>query len=122
MIIGIGTDIEELSRIRRSCQNPRFLREYFGEKERELLMERGLTVESIAGNFCAKEAFSKALGTGVRAFRLSEIQVLRHGNGAPYFHLEGGAKRAAEKKEVVRAHVSISHSRSDAVAYVILEG
>ena len=63
MIIGIGTDIIEIDRIKAAIERtPSFLNKAFTEKEIELFKAKGMSVETIAGNFAAKEALSKALG------------------------------------------------------------
>ena len=77
VIVGIGTDIVKIDRISKACENPRFLEEYFSQRERDFLCAKKNMVSSVANNFAAKEAFSKALGTGVRNFSIYEVEVLR---------------------------------------------
>ena len=122
VIIGIGTDIVKIERIENACQNPRFLDEYFGTNEREFLKKKANMVSSVANNFAAKEAFSKALGTGVRGFSLCEVEVLRDELGKPYVSLCGKAKKLLEERGVSNIHLTLSNTDSDAVAFVILEG
>lgn len=117
-MIRVGTDIEEIGRIRRSMQNPRFLTRVFSAKERELFDNCGLSAATVAGNFCAKEAFSKALGTGIRGFALSDISVLRDSLGAPVLELSGRAL-AISKQLGLCFSVSISHCPLYATAVVI---
>ena len=84
MILGIGTDIIEIDRISRAIDNtPMFLEKIFTKREIEQLTRSKLRVESVAGNFAAKEAVSKALGTGVRGFNFKDIEVLRDELGKP---------------------------------------
>ncbi len=111
MICGIGTDLIEIERIARLLQNPRFLeRVYTKEEQRQLR-----SAESYAANFAAKEAYSKALGTGVSGFSLTDIEILRDERGKPYLLAYRGAACAG------RVHVSLSHSREYAQAFVVVE-
>lgn len=73
---------------------------------------------TIAASFAAKEAFSKALGTGIRGFALAEVSVLRDSLGAPYFALSGRAARLAEERGL-RFSVSLSHTEDLAAAFVV---
>ena len=113
-----GIDILEISRIEKSLSNPRFLTRLFGISEQRQFLENGAKSSFLAGNFCAKEAFSKALGTGIRGFALSEVEVLRDGLGKPYFVFSGNAKQIVEEQGL-NFDVSISHSDINAVASVI---
>ena len=122
MIVGIGTDIAEVGRIRRALENGRFLEKCFSTKERELLDAKKDAAPSAANNFAAKEAFSKALGTGVRGFALHEVAVLRDALGKPYIHLSGKAEAAAQAHGVERIHVSLTNTEAYASAFVVLEG
>ena len=115
--MNIGIDIIEISRIARSITRPRFLEKVFSERERELFERTGNKPETIAGRFCVKEAFAKALGTGVRGFELYEISTLNDELGAPYIVATG---RAAELLGNRKVSVSISHSRDYATAVVLL--
>ena len=82
-------------------------------------------VESIAyaGRFAAKEAFSKALGTGISGFNLRDVYVCPDDRGRPVFVTEGSAKTLAEKLcgNGFRVHISISHEKEYAVAYAVIE-
>jgi len=122
VIIGIGTDIAEIKRIRKAAENPRFLQEYFSEAERVFLAGKRDAAPSVANNFAAKEAFSKALGTGVRGFALSEVTILRDTLGAPVLTLSGRAAEIAAQRGVTAMHVSLSNTDEYAVAFVVLEG
>ena len=83
-ILGIGIDIIEIDRIEKVLKRtPRFLERNFTEKEIEYFKENNFRSESIAGNFAAKEAISKAIGTGIRGFNLKDIEVLRDHLGKP---------------------------------------
>lgn len=121
MIIGIGTDIIEIDRIGKAIINKGFLHKNFTEKEVEYFLERKNMAEVVAGNFAAKEAVSKALGTGFRGFGLIDIEVLRDVLGKPQVNLYGQAKNMAEKGGAGRIHISISHNKTQAIAYCIIE-
>lgn len=110
-----------VARIAKSIARPRFIERVFGEAERAMLAQRGWRAESAAANFAAKEAFGKALGSGLwQDFSPEEAQVLRDGQGAPYFLFTG---RAAElmRTRGLTAHVSLTHEGEYASAFVILE-
>ena len=121
MVIGIGTDIIEIDRIAELVDKENFCRKYFSDRENEYFESKKNKYEKIAGNYAAKEAFSKALGTGIRNFALREVEILRDELGKPYIELSGDAQKAAQKKWIKRFHVSISHCIDYATAYVIAE-
>lgn len=112
----VGIDTVELVRIEKSLEINGFIEKVYSLKERVLLAGKKNMVPSAAANFAAKEAFSKALGTGVRGFALNEISVLRDSLGAPYIELSGRAKEVAKGLEF---SVSITHTDSVATAIVI---
>ena len=117
----IGTDITTISRIAKSCEKESFRNYVFTEKELELFYNREKPkFSSLAANFAAKEAFSKALGTGVRGFSLNEVEILRDGLGAPYFNFYGKAADTVLKNGY-EAKVSLSHEGDSAIAFVLLE-
>jgi holo-[acyl-carrier protein] synthase len=113
---GIGIDMLEINRIRKSAINPRFLSRVFGERELAIYKERGSPASFLAANFCAKEAFSKAVGTGIRGFELKDVQLLRDNLGKPYLSLSGKAKILAGNMDF---DVSVSHTKEHAIAVVI---
>lgn len=122
MIAGIGTDIIEIERINKALLNtPQFMEKSFTIKEREYFKLRKDAVESIAGNFAAKEAVSKALGTGFRGFGLMDIEILRDDLGRPVAFLHGKAQHIGKEKDIVNIWVSISHCKVYATAYAIAE-
>ena len=127
MIIGIGVDIIEIERVRQAIQNNKnFLSKLFTEKEIDYFISRKMNSEVIAGNFAAKEAVSKALGTGIRGFSFKDIEILRNELGKPEVILHSGAKSIGNKlignNNSLRIHLSISHNNSSAIAYSVLEG
>lgn len=123
MIIGTGVDIIEIDRVKRAVERTKsFMNKAFSEREISLFVQRNMRMESIAGNFAAKEAISKALGTGIRGFQLKDIEILRNEIGKPEVNLYGRARIIADLKNVKLVHVSISHNKTDAIAFAILEG
>ena len=88
MIIGIGTDIIEIERIEIAVKRTKgFINKLFTENEINIFESRGFKSEVIAGNFAAKEAVSKALGTGFRGFGVKDIEILRDELGKPVVNL-----------------------------------
>ena len=81
--------------------------------------------EVIAGNFAAKEAISKTLGTGIRKISFYDIEILRDKLGKPVVTMDGKIKNNIELMfgcgQVYKIHVTISHSKNNAIAYAILE-
>jgi len=121
LITGIGIDIIETDRIRQVCRKPQFLRKVFTDAERELFLKSADPVQMIAGNFAAKEAVSKAIGTGIGKIGWREIEILRDSNGRPYAQLCGKAKKYLESMPANKVWVSITHLRSLAAAQAIIE-
>lgn len=119
-IYGIGTDIIEIERIKKAVEKSmKFVEKFYSDKEIELFKSRNFRMSSIAGNFAAKEAVSKALGTGVRDFSLRDIEILRDDYNKPYVNLYGNAKQLAETLDIAEILVSISHSKEYACANTI---
>lgn len=119
MIYGVGCDLCEISRIENTKEG--FTSRFFTEKEQELFRIKRNSPQTIAANFAAKEAFSKALGTGVSGFGLRDVEVLRDDKGKPYINLYGGAEEILRKENIKGIHISISHTDELAMAYVVLE-
>lgn len=122
MIIGIGTDIIEIDRIDKAIKsNKHFLDKLFTEAEIILFESKAMRSEVIAGNFAAKEAISKALGTGVRGFSFKDIEVLRDELGKPVAMLNKESEKVIGNI-AYDLNISISHNNSCAVAFAIIEG
>ena len=117
----VGTDILKIDRIKKHISNggaaDRFFERFYGEDERAELEKRHYAPQSAAAMFCAKEAFSKAIGTGVVGFSLNEVQLLHNEKGAPYLALSGRAADIARKLNM-QFCVSISHTDELAIATV----
>ena len=119
MIKGIGTDITEIDRIIRAAEKQSFLDRIYTKKEQGLF--HGNNYQTLAGNFAAKEAVAKALGTGFKGCAPVEIEILRNENGKPYAVLHGNAKEIYESMGCRSISVSISHSNENAVAFAVIE-
>lgn len=113
----LGIDITEIGRIEKSLQIPGFLDRVYSAEEKEELRRRNFPVQSVASAFAAKEAFSKAIGTGIRGFSLNEISLLHNELGAPYLKFSGRAVEIASKTGCDFT-VSITHTDDYAVAVV----
>ncbi len=125
MIYGVGTDIVEIARIEKACEeNDRFLKRYYTEQEQEMIRQRKQRGTACAAvNFAAKEAVAKALKTGICAsVGLEEIEILRGEAGEPYVTLYGKTKAYAGECGVEKIHVSLSDTSSTAIAYAVAEG
>ncbi|MCC7021685.1 MAG: holo-ACP synthase [Thermomicrobiales bacterium] len=113
-----GVDIIEIARIERALADfgDRFLRRVYTERERERYATR---VAELAARFAAKEATSKALGTGIRGMHWREMEILSNRRGKPILVLHGGAAERAALLGLVAFDVSLTHSRTDAMAFVV---
>lgn len=117
----IGIDMTTVSRMEKSLESESFRARVFTPGELERFYDGGKPkTASLAANFAAKEAFSKALGTGVRGFSLSEIEVLRDDMGAPFMKFYGAAADIVLKNGYT-PRVSLSHERDTAIAVVLLQ-
>ena len=117
-IYGIGTDIIEISRIRDAInRTSSFKRKVYTEKEIEYIEKKKEPYPSYAGRFAAKEAVSKALGTGVRGFSLNDVEILNDELGKPTVTLYNNLLNHVEDLKI---QISISHSKEYAVSTVII--
>lgn len=121
-IIGIGTDILEVKRIADILsKGDGFLKRVFTENECAYLKTRGMKPESVAAFWCAKEAVSKALGTGIRGFQLKDIEISHSELGKPLVILHGPARLIANNLGIGNIQLSLSHSDLYAVAFCTAE-
>lgn len=126
-IIGIGTDVVQIKRLAlvRKRYGQKFIRRIFtaGEQQAAALLTEAQRDSFYAKRFAAKEAFSKALGTGIGAKAgWLDIEVIRNEAGAPSFNLTGQAKKTLEQKcSSSRVFLSLSDDLV-ATAFVIIEG
>ncbi|MDY0076902.1 MAG: holo-ACP synthase [Bacteroidales bacterium] len=123
MIFGIGTDIIEVGRMERHLNNSEALRDkLFTEREQAYANNKASMYQHYAARFAAKEAFFKALGTGYRfGMAFCEIEVINDDLGKPVIHVYGKVKEFIEKQGIKNIHLSISHVKEMANAFVVLE-
>lgn len=119
--LAVGTDIIEIARIKRSLNDfgERFLKRVYTERERNWYGDRP---DELAARFAAKEATSKALGTGIVGIRWQEMEVLPNRRGKPVLILHGRAAERARTLGLTDFSVSLTHSRTDAMAFVVASG
>ena len=121
MIAGVGVDLCGIARMEKHAADERFLRRFLSEEERAYIAGKGASAaQSLAGIFAAKEALTKALGTGIVG-SLADICVLHDDHGAPYYELRGDYLRLAGERGIVRVHLSISHDGGIAAAFAVAE-
>ena len=122
MITGIGVDIVNVPRMKRWRQIPGLLERYFHPHELSAALSRAAAADlSLAARFAAKEAFGKALGTGLEGIVIKDIMVANRHNGRPEIEVFGTARRALEKSGAKRMHLSLTHDRDNAVAMIVME-
>lgn len=119
-----GIDIVQISRIEdMACRHERSLRKFFTEAELAYCRRRQQQqYASLAGIFAAKEALFKALGTGFRQGKWTDVEVSHTELGAPVFVLHGWYKEAAAAISRELPALSISHDGAYAIAQVVMEG
>ena len=121
MIVGIGNDIIEIERIEKAISKEGFKNKIYTQRELKNIEKRGNRTETYAGIFSAKEAISKAIGTGVREFSLTDLEILNDDLGKPYVIVsEKLDKIIKNKKEDYQIEISISHSKKYAIAMAII--
>ena len=123
-IYGVGTDIVSISRIKHSLKKRYFISRVFNEKEISKCQKIKNKFNCFAKRFAAKEAFSKALGTGISSgIKLNEIVVLNEKNGKPLIRLIKNTKKIVEKKikkKKYKISLSLTDEKSFAVAFVTI--
>ena len=125
MIVGSGVDLAEVARIGAAVERfgERFLRRVFTPAEIAYVERKANRLERYAARFAAKEAGMKALGTGWRrGVRWRDFEVLNLPSGRPTLRLHGKAREYAERMGVKHITVSLTHTREQALANVLLEG
>jgi holo-[acyl-carrier protein] synthase len=119
-VVGIGVDAVDIERFRRSLERtPSMRHRLFTLQEIADLDGRSDPVPGLAARFAAREATMKALGVGLGAFGFHEVWVERRASGAPLLMVSGAAHRLAQVAGVDRWHLSITHTDTVAIAYVV---
>ena len=124
MIFGIGTDIVEVERIRKLDSLEKFADKILSLNELEVFKSQidKKQVTFLAKQFAAKEAVSKALGTGIgKDIRFNQIEILRNSDGKPYLNHDGMITTIFNDLGITKTHVSLSDEKKYALAFVILE-
>ncbi len=124
MIYGIGADIVRISRIKRAIERwgDRFLNKVFTEQEIRFCNSRPRPVNAFALRFAAKEAFSKAIGLGMkRGIRWKDIEVFHYPSGKPAIRLYGRSLEICEKEQIKGIHITLSDEGDYGIAFVLLE-
>ena len=123
-IFGIGTDIVEISRVKKSLKKKGLLQRLFNQKEINNCQKKINKFNCFAKRFAAKEAFSKALGTGIaKGINFNEIIILNEKNGKPFIKLLDKTKKIVEKKisnKKYKISLSLSDENNYAVAFVTI--
>lgn len=122
MIFGIGTDIVKISRLNSWIENQNLINRFFNEKEIVIEKSKQYLLEHYASRFAAKEAFVKAMGTGFLNFEMKDIFVTNNDLGKPILNVEKSALEFLKKRcENFNIHLSLSHEKEYAIAFVIIE-
>ena len=124
MIYGVGTDIVNIERIQKVILKNRegFIKRVLTEHEQALFSNKADSAAFCAKRFAAKEAFSKALGTGIgRVVSFQDLTIRNNDNGKPHFIPSEKLRLYLLEKGVKQAHLSISDESQYAVAFVVLE-
>ncbi len=121
MIIGIGADMVEVDRIKNAIEKygSRFLDRVFTATEQSYCESfNSAKYQHYAARFAAKEAFSKAIGTGItQGFKFKEVGVKNENSGRPLIELNGELKARWGKYQI---NLSLSHTSANALAYVVI--
>jgi len=123
-VLGIGVDLVECARIQRAIDRfgDRFLHRVFTEGEIEYSMSMKFPARHLAARFAAKEAVSKAFGTGIgKEMGWRDIDIRKKPSGEPFLVFSGPAKQLAERCEVSVALITLSHTEHHAMATIVLE-
>lgn len=125
-IVGVGVDEVDVDRFARSlARTPTLAGRLFTDGERAdaaASRGRGVAAQRLAARFAAKEAVLKALGVGLGACRLRDVEVVRDpASGRPSLALHGAAAALAAERGVGAWHLSLTHTASRAVAFVVAE-
>lgn len=120
-VVGIGTDIVSVARIARLLERqPAFAERVLTPDELARMHSHSQPSAFLAKRWAAKEALSKALGTGIGEVSFQHIQVDRLASGQPVLKLSGAAEEVAQQMGVKKIHLSLSDEKEFAIAYVVL--
>lgn len=116
-----GVDIVNVNRIKKILLKKRdaFYNKIFTEKEIDYIEKKGHKATTISGLFAAKEAVSKAIGTGIGDLAWKDIETLHEESGKPYINFSEKGKKIIETLNIIEMDLSISHERDYAIAFVV---
>lgn len=121
MIIGVGVDIVQVDRIQKNIEKQKFIDKVYTDKEKEYLTKRKFNHQTAAGLFAAKEAVSKALGTGISGFSITDIEIVKDEFDKPEILLYNNALKISKDKGIDKINISISHEKDYAIAFAVAE-
>jgi holo-[acyl-carrier protein] synthase len=124
-VLGIGVDLVECARIERSLERfgEKFLHRVFTDGEVAYSMSMKFPARHLAARFAAKEAVSKAFGTGIgKAMGWRNIDIQKKPSGEPFLVFSGPAQKLATERGVTVAFVTLSHTEHHAIACIVLDG
>ena len=124
MIYGIGTDIVNISRIKKMKSLKSFSEKILSVNELKISpsYDANKFIAYLAKQFACKEALSKAFGTGIRkSISFKELEILRDEKGKPYFNPLGDVKKTIINLGITKTHVSLADESEHAIAFAILE-
>ena len=122
MICGMGVDLTTVERFAKWIEDPKLIDRFFNEQEKCSNKSITFQKEHYAARFAAKEAFGKALGTGISGFSLDDVYIKNEPNGKPVLMVQGSAQQKLQQiyGDCI-LHVSLSHEKNNAIAVVIIE-
>ena len=123
-VLGIGVDLVECARIQRSIDRfgDKFLHRVFTDGEIAYSKSMKFPARHLAARFAAKEALSKAFGTGIgKAMGWRDIDIQKKPSGEPFVVLTGHAKELAERRAVRAVWITLSHTEDHAMAQIVIE-
>lgn len=119
-VVGVGVDVVEIERFRRSLDRTPSMRErIFVDGELDYVARKVDPVPSLAARFAAREAVMKVMGLGLGAFGFHEVWVTVAPSGAPYLEFAGRARELAAERSITAWHLSLSHDGPVAVATAV---
>jgi holo-[acyl-carrier protein] synthase len=123
MVIGVGVDIVEVSRLSSALEGTKTMEtRVFTEREISYCHARKNKFQHLSGRFAAKEAALKALGTGwSQGIQWKDVEIVNDDSGRPALHFSGKAKEVFDQSGASHSLVTITHSAQQAIAVVILE-
>lgn len=117
-IAGIGIDACEIARMEAQLEKPHFLQRLFAPEELEYIQTKASPAQSLAALYAAKEAALKAFGVGLGAVPFSDIVILHHESGQPFYDMRGAA---LERLLGGKMHLSLTHESGMAIAMAVFE-